>query len=463
MEQNSCKLSVKQITAAQRAFFATGVTKDISWRLGALEALKQGILALEDEINEALCTDLNKSAFESYMTEVGMVLSELSHTQKHLKKWAKDKKVPTPLGQFSAKSFISSQPYGIVLVMAPWNYPFQLAIAPVIGAIAAGNCVIIKPSQDAPATSAIIAKLISNCFEPEFAAVVEGGIEESTALLEEHLDFVFFTGGAVVGKIVMEKASKHLTPVCLELGGKSPCIVDQTANLTLAAKRIVFGKFLNAGQTCVAPDYLFVHQAVKDQLVTCIKEAIVQFFGKRPMESPGYGKIINEKHFNRLLKLMQDEHVASGGGNNPKTLQIEPTLLDGISADSPIMQQEIFGPLLPIMTFQNLSEAAEYINAHDKPLALYLFTTDKKAEQYILNECSFGGGCINDTIIHLATSELPFGGVGQSGLGSYHGRQSFETFSHHRSIVKKHNFIDLPIRYRPYTPQKEKMLRKFLK
>lgn len=455
-------MEIELLVKKQRAWFEKGRTRAVSWRIGALQTLRKAILKYEDEINEALQTDLKKSPFESYMCETGMVLSELSYMISHLRSFARDRRVATPLAQFHAKSFTSPEPYGVTLIMSPWNYPFMLSIEPAIGAIAAGNCVVIKPSAYAPATSAVVAKLIGECFAPHFVAVVQGGREENTKLLEQRFDFIFFTGSVSVGKLVMEKASKNLTPVCLELGGKSPCIVDRNANLRLAAKRIVFGKYLNLGQTCVAPDYVFVQAEVKDRLIAEMEKCIRKQFGSHPLDNPDYGKIINEKHFNRLLGLMEHEKAVIGGGADRETLQIEPTVLDGVTPGSPVMQQEIFGPVLPVMTFHEISEVITYVNSHEKPLALYLFTESRRTQREILNHCSFGGGCINDTVIHLATAHMGFGGVGGSGMGSYHGRASFELFSHRRSIVKKYTWIDMPMRYQPYTRWKEALVRMFL-
>lgn len=456
-------MEIERLVAEQKSWYEKGKTRSVAWRISALKTLKKGVLAHEKEIQEALRQDLGKSAMEGYMCETGMVLSELSYMIAHLKGFARTRRVRTPLAQFHAKSFVSPEPYGVVLVMSPWNYPFMLSLEPAIGAIAAGNCVIIKPSAYAPATSAVIAKLIRECFSRHFVAVVEGGRAENTKLLEQRFDFIFFTGSVKVGKLVMEKASRNLTPVCLELGGKSPCIVDKTANLKLAARRIVFGKYLNLGQTCVAPDYLFVHEDVKEKLLAEIEKCIVKQFGRNPLDNPDYGRIVNEKHFQRLQGLMKGEQVRIGGTVKESTLQIAPTVLEGITPSSKIMQEEIFGPILPLMTFCDLSEVITYVNRHEKPLALYLFTGSRKAERRILKSCSFGGGCINDTIIHLATSAMGFGGVGGSGMGSYHGRDSFDLFSHRRSIVKKYNWIDLPMRYQPYTGWKETLVRMFLK
>ena len=456
-------MEIKDLVQEQRAYFATGKTKKVSWRMGALAALKKTIEKYEEEINQALQADLKKSGFETYMCETGMVLSELSFMLRHLRGYARPKRVLTPLAQFHAKSFVSPEPYGVVLVMSPWNYPFMLAMEPVIGAIAAGNCVIVKPSAYAPATSQVIEKIIAECFSPRFAAVVQGGRKENEALLEQRFDYIFFTGSVAVGKLVMEKASRYLTPVSLELGGKSPCIVDETANLKRAAARIVFGKFLNLGQTCVAPDYLFVQESVKEPLLEEIRRCITKQLGERPLENEHYGKIVNEKHFNRLLGLMKSGKIWMGGESRRETLQIAPTVLTEVRPSDPVMQEEIFGPLLPVLTFRDLREVISFVQGREKPLALYLFTRSRRTEQQILLHLSFGGGCINDTIIHLATSCMGFGGVGQSGMGSYHGKRSFQTFSHERSIVKKYNWLDLPIRYQPYTSWKEFLLRLFLR
>ncbi len=456
-------METERIVKEQREWFAKGKTRSVRWRIGALQTLKRAILKYEDEIHEALKQDLGKSPVEGYMCETGMVLSELSWMIRNLRRLAGEKRVRTPLAQFHAKSFTSPEPYGVVLVMSPWNYPFMLSVEPAIGAIAAGNCVVIKPSAYAPATSHVVAKLMRECFASHFVAVVEGGRAENTSLLAQRFDFIFFTGSVRVGKLVMEQASKNLTPVCLELGGKSPCIVDRTANLRRAASRIVFGKYLNLGQTCVAPDYLFVQEDVKETLLAEIEKCIRRQFGKNPLDNPDYGKIVNEKHFKRLRGLMAGETVRIGGEMREETLQIAPTVLEGITPSSPIMKEEIFGPVLPVMTFHEISEVITYVNRHEKPLALYLFTNSRSTEKKVLNSCSFGGGCINDTIIHLATSAMGFGGVGNSGMGSYHGKASFDLFCHRRSIVKKYNWIDLPIRYQPYTRWKRALLRMFLR
>lgn len=456
-------MNIEEIVQTQREYFREGKTKSINFRIEALKKLRKVIKEYESDINEALKKDLNKSAFESYMTEVGMTLHALSNMEKNIRKWARTRHVQTPFAQFHAKSFIIPEPYGLTLVIAPWNYPFLLSMEPLIGAIAAGNCCILKPSEYAPATSAILARIMKESFRMKYITVIEGGIEENTILLDQRFDYIFYTGGVTVGKIVMEKASKNLTPITLELGGKSPCIVDESANLELAAKRIVFGKYLNAGQTCVAPDYLLVHKSVKEELIKYLKKYIHEFMGENPLKCDNYAKIINKRHFDRLLLLMEEEYIAHGGKSDEKSLKIEPTILDHITEQSFIMQEEIFGPILPIMTFDQISEVELFIVNKEKPLALYLFTTNKEVENKILNNISFGGGCINDTIIHLATSNMPFGGVGNSGMGAYHGKASFDTFTHYKSIVKKYNWIDLPIRYLPYTELKLKLMKKFLK
>lgn len=453
---------IKNIIEQQKILFKTNITKNVDFRIQSLQKLKSSICMHEKDIADALYSDLHKAPSESYMSEIGVVLSELTHIMKHIHSWSKNKTVPTPLAQFYSHSYISPEPYGCVLVMSPWNYPFQLTMVPLIGAIAAGNTAVVKPSAYASATSQIIAEIINECFDEEYVAVIQGGRKENTELLDQRFDYIFFTGGVTVGKLVMEKASRYLTPITLELGGKSPCIVDETANLKLAAKRIAFGKFLNAGQTCVAPDYVLVHESVKQEFILYIMDALRTFFGEHPLACENYPKIINEKHFIRLQGLMMDEHKAVGGNVNDH-MQIEPTILDEVTFHSPVMQEEIFGPILPVISYTDITKVIEYVNNHEKPLALYLFTTNKITENLILNSCSFGGGCINDTIIHLISNYLPFGGVGMSGMGSYHGKKSFDTFTHYRSIVKKANWIDLPFRYHPYTKTKDRIIRLFLK
>lgn len=454
---------INKIVEKQRKFFASGDTRTLAFRRKALARLKSAIRRNEKAWKAALKKDLNKSGFEAYMTEIGMTLSEITYVQKHLEQWMRVKFVPTPLSQFHARSFTIPEPYGVVLIMAPWNYPLMLSLEPLVDAIAAGNCVVLKPSAYAPETSALMRKIIGQTFPEHYITVIEGGRQENEMLLEQRFDYIFFTGSVAVGKTVMEKASRYLTPVTLELGGKSPCIVDESANLKLAAKRIIFGKLLNSGQTCVAPDYLIVHETIKARFLEMLQSQIYQMLGKEPLENPDYPRMINEKHYKRVMKLIKTEKIVTGGYGKEETLQIAPTILDHVTWDSPVMKEEIFGPVLPVITFKTEEELPEILGHFEKPLAVYTFTTKKTMENYVLKNLSFGGGCINDTIIHLATSAMGFGGVGGSGMGSYHGKNGFETFSHRKSIVKKYNWIDLPMRYHPYNKWKEKMIQMFLK
>lgn len=441
---------IKNIIAKQRKFYDSNITKNIDFRIEKLSLLKRIITVHQDEIMNALKLDLNKSPFESYATEVGFILEELGYIIKHLRTWVKPRKVNTPFMHFPASSYRLKEPYGIVLIMAPWNYPFQLSIAPLIGAMAAGNCAIVKPAQYSSHTSAVIDRLIRENFDESYIAVIQGGRDVNKTLLEEKFDYIFFTGSVAVGKIVMEAASKYLTPVTLELGGKSPCIVDETADIDLTAKRIVWGKFLNAGQTCVAPDYILVNRKVKEELVRRMVYYIQLFYSKDPCSNDAYPKIINEKHFEKLIGLLQNESILSGGTYNRSTNQIAPTLIEHVTWNSPLMQEEIFGPLLPILDFRSLKEVFPLIKNNPKPLALYLFTKNAKAERLIVNNLTFGCGCINDTMIQLANPQLPFGGVGESGMGQYHGKASFDTFSHDKSVMKKSLRFDIPLRYPPF-------------
>ena len=455
-------MDIKKLIAKQRTYFSSHQTFDVSYRIKMLKKLYVAIKHHEQDIYHALKTDLGKSETESYMCEIGMTLSELSYQIKHIKKWSKRKAVPTGLANFHAKSFTIPEPYGCVLVMAPWNYPFMLSMEPMIGAVAAGNCCVVKPSAYSPATSSILKLIVEEVFPPEYVAVVEGGRAENTKLLDTPFDYIFFTGGVSVGKLVMEKAAANLTPVTLELGGKSPCIIDDSCNLKLAAARLVFGKYLNCGQTCVAPDYVLVDEKIKDSLIEQIKLQIQKMYGNNPLTNPSYGKIINKKHFDRILKLINQNKVVYGGKSNRDTLQIEPTVLDCVTPTDAIMQEEIFGPLMPILTYKTIDEAERFVTEREKPLAFYLFTQKKEVEQRFLNYVSFGGGCVNDTIVHLATSEMGFGGVGNSGMGSYHGKKSFDTFSHEKSILKKYCWLDMPIRYQPYQTLYLKLIKLFL-
>ena len=454
---------IKDILQQQNHFFSSGKTIQAEFRLKQLESLKEAMIRHEADLAAALKADLGKSRMESYMCEIGLTLSELTWMQKHLRSLMRSKRVSTPAAQFAAKSFRSPSPYGTVLIMSPWNYPVLLTLDPLIDAIAAGNTAVVKPSAYAPCTFDVMKTMIEECFPAHYVAVVDGGRAENQALLQQRFDMIFFTGGKTVGREVLRHAAEYLTPVTLELGGKSPCIVDSTAKIRLAAKRIVFGKYLNCGQTCVAPDYILCDKRIRDELITAILAEIEKHFGKEPLKNPNYGKIINEKHFERILGLINGEKLVYGGQSEPESLRIAPTVLNNITWDDAVMGEEIFGPLLPILTFDTLNEALDTVESHPHPLALYFFSEDKAAQKKVLDTCRFGGGCINDTIIHLATSDMPFGGVGESGMGSYHGRAGFETFSHYRSIVDKKTWMDLPIRYQKYTGLKEKMMRMFLK
>lgn len=454
---------IKDILQQQNHFFSSGKTIPAEFRLKQLESLKEAMIRHEADLAAALKEDLGKSRMESYMCEIGLTLSELTWMQKHLRSLMRSKHVSTPAAQFAAKSFRSPSPYGTVLIMSPWNYPVLLTLDPLIDAIAAGNTAVVKPSAYAPCTFDVMKTMIEECFPAHYVAVVDGGRAENQALLQQRFDMIFFTGGKTVGREVLRHAAEYLTPVTLELGGKSPCIVDSTAKIRLAAKRIVFGKYLNCGQTCVAPDYILCDKRIRDELITAILAEIEKQFGKEPLKNPNYGKIINEKHFERILGLINGDKLVYGGQSEPESLRIAPTVLNNITWDDAVMGEEIFGPLLPILTFDTLNEALDTVESHPHPLALYFFSEDKAAQKKVLDTCRFGGGCINDTIIHLATSDMPFGGVGESGMGSYHGRVGFETFSHYRSIVDKKTWMDLPIRYQKYTGLKEKMMRMFLK
>ncbi len=415
-----------------------------------LKQLKRVITAKEALISKALLLDLGKSEFEAYVSEVGFILDELNFIKKNIDSWMSPKKVSTPLVLLPGKSVVYSEPHGVVLVIAPWNYPFQLCLSPLIGAIAAGNRVVVKPSEVASQTALIIQEIIEDVFEDDEVTVIQGAVEETTTLLKQKFDYIFFTGSTSVGKVVMKAAAEHLTPVTLELGGKSPCIVDQSADIGTAVKRIVWGKFLNAGQTCVAPDYLLVHESVKDEFIAKFKSTIKEFYGDETKLSPDFSRIINQKHFDRLISLLDQSKVIEGGDHDREGRYIAPTLLTDISWDDKIMEDEIFGPLLPMISFSSLNEVIAPILDHPRPLALYFFGEDSSAEKQVLDRISFGGGCVNDTMIHLVNPNLPFGGTGHSGVGSYHGEKSFTTFSHEKSVFKQMNKVDLPLRYPPY-------------
>ncbi len=443
-------MNIEEILQRQRQFFQTGATLPVEFRIRMLKKLYAAVETYEEEIAAALTTDLGKSDFEGFMCEIGLARTEISDMIRRTRRYARERTVATPLAQFASRSYQKPSPYGNVLIMSPWNYPFLLTIDPLADAIAAGNTVIVKPSAYSPATSAVIEKLITECFDPEYVAVVTGGREQNATLLEQKFDLVFFTGSQAVGKEVLRHTAETLTPAVLELGGKSPCIVDSTAKLALAAKRIVFGKYLNCGQTCVAPDYILCHESVKDELVAQLCAQIRKQYGESPLSNPDYGKIINRKHFDRVCSLIDAEHVVCGGEVNEATLQIAPTVLDPVTWDDAVMQEEIFGPVLPIVTFRSFEEVYALLAGKAKPLALYLFSEDKARIREVTARCSYGGGCINDCVIHLATSAMGFGGVGESGMGAYHGKVGFDAFSHTKSIVDKKTWLDLPMRYQPY-------------
>lgn len=443
-------MNIDKILESQRKYFRSGATLSVDFRIKMLKKLYSAVKKYEKEIGEALTKDLGKSDFEGFMCEVGMVLTEISYMIRHTRKFAREKTVYTPLAQFASRSYKKPSPYGNVLIMSPWNYPFLLTIDPLADAIAAGNTAIVKPSAYSPATSAIIEKIVSECFPAEYVAVVTGGRKENAALLDKKFDFVFFTGSQNVGKEVLRHTAETLTPAVLELGGKSPCIVDSSAKLKLAARRIVFGKYLNCGQTCVAPDYILCHKSVKDEFVKEVCKQIKKQYGENPLQNPDYGKIINEKHFDRLCGLIDSEKTVLGGNYNKDTLQIAPTVMDNITWDDAVMQEEIFGPIMPILTFENMDEVYDLLADQAKPLALYIFSEDKGTIREVTERIRYGGGCVNDCIIHLATSEMAFGGVGESGMGGYHGKDGFAAFSHTKSIVDKKIWMDLPMRYQPY-------------
>ena len=456
-------LTIAEILNEQQKFFKTNKTKSIAFRKKSLMLLRDKLEAKEEAICKALFDDFKKPKFESILTETAIVNKELKFTIKNIEKWAKPKKVKPSLLNFPSTDYIYSEPYGNVLIIAPWNYPYQLALAPLVNAIAAGNTVILKPSELTPKTSALIAEIIGEIFEPAHVAVVEGGVEESQQLLAQKWDYIFFTGSVKVGKIVAKAAAEHLTPVTLELGGKNPCIIDETANISLSAKRIVWGKFVNAGQTCIAPDYVLIHKKVKDEFVNCLRKEIGSAYGENPHESPDYARIINSSNYNRLTKMLENESISIGGKTDASTTYIAPTVIDEPNyLESEVMKDEIFGPILPIISYTEEKQVEAIIDNYAKPLSLYIFSNRKKFIKEILNKFSFGGGTVNDTIIHFVNHRLPFGGVGESGIGAYHGRKSFDIFSHKKAIVKRGNWIDPPIRYAPYG-NKVDFIKKLLK
>jgi aldehyde dehydrogenase (NAD+) len=462
METRTEQERSRSVLERQRCFFRSGHTRDVDFRLKQLAALREAVKRWESRILEALHRDLNKSEKDAIATEIAFLLEEIHFTRKHLRSWVKPTRVKTAKTLIGSKSLIYPEPYGVSLIIAPWNYPFQLALAPLVGAIAAGNCAVIKPSELTPHTSKLLSELVAETFDPAYITVVEGAVQTSSALLEQPFDHIFFTGSVPVGRIVMEAAAKHLTPLTLELGGKSPAIVSEDANLSLAAKRIVWGKFTNAGQTCVAPDYLLVHESIQAPFLEEIKKTITDFYGDNPLEHPEYGRIVNERHFRRLSAFLDEGKVWVGGETDPESLRIAPTVLDEVTWEDAVMQEEIFGPILPVLSFRQLSEVVDQVSRQPKPLALYYFSEDPAKQEAILEQLSFGGGCINDTILHLATPYLPFGGVGSSGMGSYHGKYSFDCFSHHKSVVKQTTRFDISIRY-PNSKNSLKFFRRMMK
>jgi len=453
---------MEQIVSRQHQFFESGVSRKISYRKEQLRKLKMLLEKNEKAFFESLHADFKKPVFETYATELLILKREIDHLLDQLSHWSEPKKVRDAAFNFPSTNYIYPQPYGVSLVIGTWNYPLHLSVLPALGAIAAGNCTIIKPSEIASNTSGLLAKIINETFDPGYLHVVEGNAEATQSLIKQPLDYIFFTGSPQIGKIIMKAAAENLTPVTLELGGKSPVIIDETADLKTAARRIAWGKFMNAGQTCVSPDYVYVHQSIHNRFCELIQKNITTFYGDDPSGSPDFARIINRKHFDRLEQLLNPQKVLIGGSADADDLYIEPTVMTGIHWDDPVMQEEIFGPIMPVLSFKQPGKVIDSINARHKPLALYLFSTDRSLQQRIIEEIPFGGGCINDTVVHLANSELPFGGIGRSGFGSYHGKTSFDTFTHRKSVMEKANWLDIPLRYPPYSG-KLKWLKRIMK
>lgn len=456
------KNKIPEIIQNQRTFFASHATKDVGFRIAQLKQLKQTIINNEQTLLDALYTDLKKPAFEAYISEIYIVLKEINFALKNIKRWCKPQRKTTALHIFPGYGYTQAEPFGVTLIMAPWNYPFQLILIPLIGAIAAGNCAIIKPSEHAPHTATMLAQLINNLFDPAYIIVIQNGVDTAQELLSQQFDYIFFTGSTHVGKIVMQKAAEHLTPLTLELGGKSPCIVHNDASVNCAAKRLVWGKFLNAGQSCVSPDYVLVHHSIKDSLTTQLKQWITKFFGTNPLQSPDYARIINKKHFARLTNLLKQGTIIVGGQVDRNTLYIAPTIMDSIQLDQPIAQEEIFGPILPIIPYQKLDDAIRLINKKPKPLAIYLFSNNKQVHKQVIAQTSSGGVCINNTVLQASSPKLPFGGVGMSGFGSYHGKTSFDTFSHYKTVLKNTCLFDPGLGYPPYSTRFKQWIKALL-
>lgn len=452
---------MQDVIAQQRQYFASGATRSVGFRVEQLKKLKAGIQEMEAEILKSLHADLNKSEFEAYTSEVGFVYEEINHAVRHLDCWARPQRVSTPLLHQPGSSRIVPQAKGVVLIIGPWNYPFMLLVSPLIGALSAGNCAVLKASEIAPHTAAVLTRLIGKVFSPAYCAVIEGGVPETTMLLQERFDHIFFTGSTAVGRIVMRAAAEHLTPVTLELGGKSPCFVDQDIDVKVAARRIVWGKFYNAGQTCVAPDYLLVHNAVRKPLLAAMKVCVQEFFGDDPQTSPDYGRIVSDRHFDRLAGFVLGD-VAIGGQTDRATRYVAPTVIDNVRMTDKVMEDEIFGPVLPVIGYDSLDDAIRLSKERPNPLACYVFTNDAKVEARVIDELPFGGGCVNNALIHLANPNMPFGGIGQSGMGGYHGKESFDVFSHRKSIVKTPMAIDIKLKYPPYG-KRLGLIRKFMR
>lgn len=455
-------MNAEKVLERQRTYFRSGTTKSTDFRIHQLETLKKVITKHEHDFVEAIYKDFKKPEFETYATELGIIHDEINLMIKNLDKWSQKQSVSGSLVNFPSQNYTIAEPYGAVLIIAPWNYPVQLALLPMVGAIAAGNTVVVKPSELTPNTSSAIAKVMGKWFKEEFVAVVEGGVETNQELLKQDFDYIFFTGSTRVGKIVMEAAAKHLTPVTLELGGKSPCVVDETADLATAAKRIIWGKCINAGQTCVAPDYVLVQEKAKAGLLKNLKSAIMEFYGEDPQKSPDLPRIVNDDHFQRLKRYLSEGNIYFGGDTEAKDRYISPTILADIPESASVMEEEIFGPILPVLSYGEIGEAIDFVNSKPKPLAFYVFTEDEENESHLLTSCSFGGGSVNDVVAYLGNPDLPFGGVGKSGMGTYHGKASFDTFSHTKSIMKKNLWLDIPFRYAPYDG-KLKWIKKILK
>ncbi|MEO0507283.1 MAG: aldehyde dehydrogenase [Bacteroidota bacterium] len=441
---------IEALVHKQETFFNSQQTKEVAFRLKYLKAFKKILIQNEDAICEAIYEDFKKPKFESLVTETQMVLSELNYIINNLNHWSKPERVSSTLANLPSFDYIYREPYGKTLIIAPWNYPFLLTISPLIGALAAGNTVVLKPSELSPHTSAKINEIVQEVFPEEYVTVVEGGVEVSQELLQQKWDYIFFTGSSHVGKIVYKAAAEYLTPVTLELGGKNPCVVDNTASLSLAAKRIAWGKFINAGQTCVAPDYILVHQSVKNTFVEALQKQIHGFYGDPIENSDDFARITTEKHYQSLKEKLEGQHILFGGGHNDATRYIEPTLVDEPALDCTLMQDEIFGPILPIISYTSEEDLTQIISQYEKPLSFYVFSKNKAFQARLTSRFGFGGGAINDVVMHIANKNLPFGGVGNSGIGGYHGKHSFELFSHSKALVKKPNWLDVPFRYPPY-------------